>query len=238
MEQPYKHIQQGTLFWKAVREYCGITASEVGDLFGMGYLSPNQRFLSKIGMGKKENNNNNKFVKDAREHGTRYEPEACRILETVLKCRVDHYGLFLHPTLGYDFAGSPDGIVVEQRRTLVEIKCPYFVPSDEVDRKPYDSIKLGHLIQMIGLMECCDCDEAIYMSFAVPKDGNLLNTKYRTWIIQRQTEIWEKFILPEIRNFLEAVKFYYETPSTKPTIYRGASKECRSKLMQALHKLT
>lgn len=230
--QPFGRISQGTMFWKCVREYCGITASEVADLFSMGYGSPRQRFLSKVGEHKKERHT--QFQERALAHGHLYESEARNVLEGLVGSPIQQFGLLLHPSHGFDVAGSPDGYI-EESMTLVEIKCPFFTLSEEAERRPYQEVKPGHLIQMIVLMEIMDCNDALYMSFAVPKDGNLLNVSFTLFEIQRQKEIWKEFLEPEISKFLEHVKNYHENVKVGP--YKGATREVKSKLLAALQKI-
>jgi hypothetical protein len=231
-QQPFKRISQGTLYWKTVREFCGITASEVADLFRMGYGSPYKRFTSKIG---DPDNDQELFVErhnNALLHGHFYEAEARIILENIIGQRIQQLGIFLHPEHGFDVAGSPDGYI-EESKTLVEIKCPYFILGEDTERKPHQDIKLGYLIQMIVLMEVMECKDALFMSYAVNYPGG--NNSWKIFKIQRQHEIWKKFLEPEILNFLNHVKSYYENPSVGR--YKGASTEKATQLMLALQSI-
>lgn len=239
MYQPFKRISQGTYYWQAVRDFCGITASQIPDLFSMGYGSPPALYRSKIGIleDKKPILPSASQKSKALQHGRKYEPIARTKLESLLGEKINLYGIFMHEKYGLSIAGSPDGYI-KSSGTLVEIKCPYFVPKIselelQPERVPYNDIKLGHLIQMIVLMELLNCVDGIYFCYAVPLDSNLDNSKYKAFRIKRQTGIWGTYILPEILRFLDHVKKYNETPNPYP-LYRGAPKEVKEKLLKEL----
>jgi len=228
--------------------YCGITASEVADLFCLGYLTPSKRFMKKVNPDKiPDNDPIDSFAERAKNHGIKYEEEARRDLETKLGTSIATMGILIHEGLeDCMLAGSPDGYI-HSTKTVVEIKCPYRFTYGETAnmaatvvriRKPYNTVKLGHLIQVIVLMELLQATDCIYHCYAVTEGrcetegGNYIETK--TFRVPRQKEIFDDILLPEIRRFLTLVAIHAQGGSATGSEYRGATMDIKRELMKRL----
>jgi len=143
-----------------------------------------------------------KFVENALKRGHIYEPVAriayCTHFPTH---KVTTHGIKAYKNLKHEedkmyiLGGSPDGII-EDHKTLLEIKCPYHKNNQMLPLL----IRLGHLLQMIVLMEIYELDKAHYMWYLV-KTG-----EYIVYELDRQTELFEEWILPGIHDFIDSLK--------------------------------
>jgi hypothetical protein len=222
-----EQVRQGSVCWKAARMYSyRLTASELGDIFRMGYNSPRKCWTKKVRKPRDSDMEKNAFVLAARKWGQKYESVARATFE-------DHFGVRVQHDLGiksykdqkdergsYLFGGSPDGVFIDKdgKKKLLEIKCPYKF-SNQVLKEPAEwkskpvlqnQIKKGYMLQEIALMEIFDCESVVHFQY-LP-----ITKEWVAYEFPRQHKLFEETIFPQIVRFVESVdlKQEYKLPKT------------------------
>lgn len=107
-------IPQRSPEWYTVRTTL-VTGSEAGTVLGLNpFQKPADLILEKLGLVPRFQGN------DATRHGQAFEDEAIHLYEQRLQCRVQPFGLLIHPTLHF-LGASPDGVVLQSRKAI-EVK--------------------------------------------------------------------------------------------------------------------
>lgn len=126
--------------------------------------------------------------------GAEKEEEARKFFEGLLGVSVTEVGLMIHPVHSW-LAASPDGIVGEDGRALLEIKCPH---TRDKALKDMEAMPEHHMAQIQGQLEIANLPKAYYFVYFGPDCHGVR-------VVKRDRTMWGQ-MLGELERFWDAIR--------------------------------
>lgn len=194
-----------------------ITASRAADLLGIGYHTREFLMTSLANPGLAQPEIEDSYVKNAQQHGHKFEKEACEIFFDRMRYKwrpigsiskqITYISKYVNKT---DLAGTtitvgatPDQLIFdpeEKKLALLEIKCPYrkFLQQEQIGEFPSACSLLAdkHYVQCQIQMLLLNLDE-VYLFFYVPQRDGTQSFNTCLWLV-RGDSAYQQFLLSNL----------------------------------------
>lgn len=237
--QPFKFVNQGSVFWFALRTHFRVTSSNIGRALGLDVNESRMAYWKRAVLGTPRKQPS-EFVQECMAHGVKTEPIACESFWTLVPAGytvVASPGVFVHPK-DCTIAASPDGLVMGPDEKLVatlEIKCPYTGSWWLKSAFEMFSKKPQYYLQVQAQLQCTGAEFGFFYVYWLPTESQDSQPEETFKLIQvrRDDVLWDLFINKE---FERVYKVAFAHHFNKLRMAQGEKFSLMDKLMTSVHK--